>query len=84
MRQALILKEGTSKTDLMMIALGFCFCLFPIFILIIPTYTQSACETVKEGYEIYFQRDITPAYLEEANINALKALKNNCPDLNID
>ena len=60
------------------------FCLFPIFILIIPTYTQSACETVKEGYEIYFQRDITPAYLEEANINALKALKNNCPDLNID
>ena len=84
MRQSLTLKESTSKTDLLMIALGFCFCLFPIFILIIPTYTQSACETVEEGYKIYFQRDITPAYLEDANVNALKALKINCPDLIID
>ena len=84
MRQELTLREGTSKFDLLMIALGFCFCLFPIFVLIIPTYTQSACETVEEVYEIYFQRDITPSYLEEANVNFLNALKDNCPDLIID
>jgi len=83
MRQALKLKESTSKFDLLMITLGFCFCLFPIFVLTIPTYTQSACETVEEGYEIYFQRDKTPSYLEEANINILNALKDNCPNLNI-
>ena len=84
MKKVLILNKGITKIDLLLIVCGFCFCLFPIFILIIPTYTQSACETVEEGYKIYFQRDITPAYLEDANVNALKALKINCPDLIID
>ena len=83
MRQELTLREGTSKFDLLMIIFGFCFCLFPIFVLTVPTYTQSACETVEEGYQIYFERNKTPSYLEEDNINVLNALKDNCPNLNI-
>ena len=83
MKKSLTLKKGMSKFDLLLIICGFCFCLFPILVLTIPTYTQSACETVEEGYQIYFERNKTPSYLEESNINVYKALKDNCPNLDI-
>jgi len=83
MKKVLKLNEGISKMDLLLIFCGFCFCLFPILVLTIPTYTQSACETVEEGYQIYFERNKTPSYLEESNINVYNALKDNCPSLDI-
>lgn len=83
MNKSLFLVKGMSFFDILIIVSGFIFCLFPIFILLGPTYTQSACDTVREGHEIYFERNKTPSYLEESNANVLNALKENCPNLNI-
>ena len=83
MKKVLILNKGITKIDLLLIVCGFCLGLFPILVLTIPTYTQSACETVEEGYQIYFERNKIPSYSEESNINVYNALKANCPNLDI-
>lgn len=81
MKSMISKRSKVSLIDIVIIFFGFCSCLFPIFVLIVPKYTQTACETVEEGYLNYFDKEMDPAYLVPGNENTLSILNKNCPNL---